>query len=210
MNRIIAIEPRGYHVTVEAGCILQTVQVAAECVNRLLSMDWGARGSATVGGAVSTNGGGMNVLRYGNTREQVLGLEVVLADGRIWDGIRSLRKDTSGYDLKHAFIGAEGTLGIVTKASLRLHPLPRHRQSMFLALDSIAGLPALLEAARDTCGDDLQSFELLHGPLVQRVKAAHPEMQLPLPVGHPWYVLIAMASRSPCRRAAWEHLHHRQ
>ena len=106
MNRILSVDPDRYTVTVEAGCILQSVHDAARDVDRAFAMDWGARGSATVGGGISTNAGGINVLRFGNTRDQVLGVEVVLPDGRVWDGLRSLRKDSSGYDLKHLFIGA--------------------------------------------------------------------------------------------------------
>jgi FAD/FMN-containing dehydrogenase len=197
MNRIVSLDPLRYSVTVEAGCILQTVQEAAEGADRLLPIDWGARGTATVGGAISTNGGGMNVLRYGNTREQVLGIEVVLPDGRIWNGLRSLRKDTSGYDLKQLFIGGEGTLGIVTQATLKLYSRPTTSQSMLMVLRSIEELPRLLQLARDTCSDDLQSFELLHGPILGRALRAQPNMAFPVSANEKWYVLLALAGRLP-------------
>jgi FAD/FMN-containing dehydrogenase len=122
MNRILSVDPECYAITVEAGAILQSLHDAAEQVDRSFAMNWGARGSAMVGGAISTNGGGINVLKFGPARDQVLGLEVVLPDGRVWDGLRVLRKDTAGFDLKHLFIGGEGTLGIITKAVLKLHP----------------------------------------------------------------------------------------
>ncbi len=123
----------------------------------------GARGSATVGGGISTNAGGINVLRFGNTRDQVLGLEVVLPDGRIWNGLRALRKDSSGYDLKHLFIGAEGTLGIVTKAVLKLHPRPAYEQSMWAAVTDLSRLMELFVLARSVASEGLTAFELVPG-----------------------------------------------
>src|SRR4051812_35519662 len=124
MNRIRALDALNDTITVEAGCVLAEVQRAAAEAGRLFALSLAAEGSCQIGGNLSTNAGGVNVLRYGNAREQVLGLEAVLPDGRIWDGLRALRKDNTGYDLKQLFIGAEGTLGIITAAVLRLHPRP--------------------------------------------------------------------------------------
>ena len=125
MNRIRAIDTLNDTMTVEAGCVLANIQRAADEAGRLFPLSLAAEGSCQIGGNLSTNAGGVNVLRYGNAREQVLGLEVVLPDGRVWDGLRALRKDNTGYDLKQLFIGAEGTLGIITAAVVKLYPLPK-------------------------------------------------------------------------------------
>ncbi|MGH6620698.1 MAG: FAD-binding oxidoreductase, partial [Alphaproteobacteria bacterium] len=129
MNRIRNLDPLNYTITAEAGCILQEIQRAAAEADRLFPLSLGAQGSCQIGGNLSTNAGGVNVLRYGNTRDLVLGLQVVLPDGRLWDGMRALRKDNTGYDMKQLFIGAEGTLGIITAAVLRLFPKPTEAQS---------------------------------------------------------------------------------
>ena len=134
MNRIRAIDPVNFTMTVEAGCILAHLQQAAAEVDRLFPLSLGAEGSCQIGGNLSTNAGGIAVLRYGNTRELAFGLEVVLPDGRIWDGLRGLRKDNTGYDLKQLFIGGEGTLGIITAATLKLFPKPREIETAFLGL----------------------------------------------------------------------------
>ena len=133
LNRIREVDPLNDTITVEAGCVLETVRKAAAEVNRLFPLSLGAQGSCQIGGNLSSNAGGVNVLRYGMARALVLGLEVVLADGRVWDGLRGLRKDNTGYDLKQLFIGAEGTLGVITAAVLRLVPRPRERQTAWLA-----------------------------------------------------------------------------
>lgn len=133
MRRIRALDAANRSMEVEAGCILKTVQDEAAAVNCLYPVSLGAEGSCQIGGTLSTNAGGTSVLRYGNTRDNVLGLEVVLADGSIWNGLRSLRKDNTGIDLKQVFIGAEGTLGIVTAATLKLHPLPTHHALAWFA-----------------------------------------------------------------------------
>src|SRR5690606_23482444 len=135
LNRIRELDPLNDTITVEAGCVLAAVQDAAAGAGRLFPLSLAAEGSCQIGGNLSTNAGGVNVLRYGMAREQVLGLEVVLPDGRVWDGLRGLRKDNTGYDLKQLFIGAEGTLGIITAAVLRLRPRPSATASAWIALE---------------------------------------------------------------------------
>jgi FAD/FMN-containing dehydrogenase len=195
MNRVESIDPLRYSVTVQAGCVLQTIHELAAKHDRTFAPDWGARGTATIGGAISTNGGGINVLRFGNTREQVMGLEVVLPDGRIWNGLRALRKDTSGYDLKQMFIGAEGTLGIVTRAVLKLHPRPTHELTMCAALAAFDQLPGLFALARSIGEAHLTAFELVHGPMVERALRRYPALVRPLPTQADWYVLIRFSGR---------------
>ncbi|HVB90359.1 MAG TPA: FAD-binding oxidoreductase, partial [Beijerinckiaceae bacterium] len=190
MNRVLSVDPARYTITVEAGCILERAHEAAAQVDRTFAMDWGARGSATVGGGISTNAGGINVLRFGVTRDQVLGLEVVLPDGRVWDGMRALRKDSSGYDLKHLFIGAEGTLGIVTKAVLKLYPRPREERSMFLAVADLDRLMEIFTLARDIAGHGLTAFELIPGASVELALAKYPSIQRPLQTRADWYALV--------------------
>lgn len=193
MNRILSVDPDRYSVTVEAGCILQTIHDAAEAANRRFGMDWGARGSATAGGGISTNAGGLNVLKFGTTRDQVLGLEVVLADGRVWDGLRSLRKDSSGYDLKHIFIGSEGTLGIVTKAVLKLYPRPRREISMFVTLTDVARLAEIYTLARDRLSDRLTAFELLAGPFLEIAVQRNKTLRRPIEGSADWFLLLRAA-----------------
>jgi FAD/FMN-containing dehydrogenase len=193
MNRIISVDPERFTATVEAGCILQAVHDAAEANNRRFGMDWGARGSATIGGGISTNAGGLNVLKFGPTRDQVLGLEVVMADGRIWNGLRSLRKDSSGYDLKHLFIGAEGTLGIVTKAVLKLYPRPEHETSMFMTLSDITRLNECYGLARAQLGDKLTAFELLPGPFMEMALKRNSALRRPIETKSEWYILLRAA-----------------
>jgi FAD/FMN-containing dehydrogenase len=195
LNRILSVDPECYTITAEAGAILQSLHDAAEKVDRSFAMNWGARGSAMVGGAISTNGGGINVLRFGPARDQVLGLEVVLPDGRVWKGLRALRKDTSGFDLKHLFIGGEGTLGIVTKAVLKLHPRQPVNQSMYGAVADIARLMELFVLARDIGADALSAFELMPGRNVRRVVELVPAITLPLETGAEWCVLIRFSGR---------------
>jgi FAD/FMN-containing dehydrogenase len=195
MNRILSIDPECYTITAEAGVILQSLHDAAEEVDRSFAMNWGARGSAMVGGALSTNGGGINVLRFGPARDQVLGLEVVLPDGRIWNGLRALRKDTSGFDLKHLFIGGEGALGIITKAVLKLHSrLPVH-QSMFGAVAEIERLMELFVLARNIGADALSAFELMPGRNVRRATERVPTITRPLETDAKWCVLIRFSGR---------------
>jgi FAD/FMN-containing dehydrogenase len=161
MNRIRDIDPLNYTVTMEAGCILANLQIAAANEDRLFPLSLGAEGSCQIGGNISTNAGGVNVLRYGNARELVLGLEVVLPDGRIWDGLKRLRKDNTGYDLKQLFIGGEGTLGIITAAVCKLFPAPKDVQTAFVALRDLDAAIELLADSRAASGDRVTSFELI-------------------------------------------------
>ncbi len=195
MNRILSVDPECYTITAEAGVILQALHDAAEQVDRSFAMNWGARGSAMVGGALSTNGGGINVLRFGPARDQVLGLEVVLPDGRVWDGLRALRKDTSGFDLKHLFIGGEGSLGIITKAVLKLHPRLPVNQSMFGAVAEIGRLMELFVLARNIGADALSAFELMPGRNVRRATERVPTIKRPLETDAKWCVLIRFSGR---------------
>ena len=161
MNRIVAIDPVNDTMIVEAGCLLANVQQAAEGAGRLFPLRIASEGSCQIGGNIASNAGGTNVLRYGNTRDLVLGLEVVLPDGRIWNGLRGLRKDNTGYDLKQLFIGSEGTLGIVKAAVIKLFPLPSKVEIAVAAVPSVADAMHLLSAAKQKCGCLLTAFELL-------------------------------------------------
>jgi len=192
MNRIRSLDPLNDTVTVEAGCVLAAVQKAAEDAGRLFPLSLAAEGSCQIGGNLSTNAGGVNVLRYGTAREQVLGLEVVLADGRVWDGLRALRKDNTGYDLKQLFLGAEGTLGIITAAVLRLFPRPSATATAWIALDSPRAAVELLGGLRQRLGERLSAFELASRACVEAVLAHSPGLQDPLAATHPWYVLTEL------------------
>jgi FAD/FMN-containing dehydrogenase len=193
LNRIREVDPLNDTITAEAGCVLEAVQNAAAEVGRLLPLSLGAQGSCQIGGNIASNAGGVNVLRYGMARALVLGLEVVLADGRIWDGLRSLRKDNTGYDLKQLFIGAEGTLGVITAAVLRLVPRPRERQTAWLALASPQAAVELLALFRERLGETVGSFELLAGGCVELVLRYLPGARAPLARSAPWYVLAEVA-----------------
>jgi FAD/FMN-containing dehydrogenase len=193
MNRIRDLDRLNDTITVDAGCVLANVQRAADEAGRLFPLSLAAEGSCQIGGNLSTNAGGINVLRYGNAREQVLGLEVVLPDGRVWDGLRGLRKDNTGYDLKQLFVGAEGTLGIITAAVLRLHPKPSAGVTAWIALASAAAAVALLALLRERLGERLSAFELMSRSCVEAVLAHAPGTQDPLAAAHPWYVLVELA-----------------
>jgi FAD/FMN-containing dehydrogenase len=192
MNRIRAIDVLNDTATVEAGCVLAAVQRAAEDVGRLFPLSLAAEGSCQIGGNLSTNAGGVNVLRYGTAREQVLGLEVVLPDGRVWDGLRALRKDNTGYDLKQLFLGAEGTLGIITAAVLRLFPRPTATATAWIALDSPRAAVELLAVLRERIGDRLSAFELISRACLEAVLAHSRDVHDPLAAVHPWYVLAEL------------------
>jgi FAD/FMN-containing dehydrogenase len=194
MNRIRAIDPVNFTMTVEAGCILAHLQQAAAEVDRLFPLSLGAEGSCQIGGNLSTNAGGIAVLRYGNTRELTLGLEVVLPDGRVWDGLRGLRKDNTGYDLKQLFIGGEGTLGIITAATLKLFPKPREVETAFLALTRVEDVMHLFARARAATADQLTAFELIPRAALDLALVHVPATVDPLSRPYPWYVLLEMSS----------------
>jgi D-lactate dehydrogenase (cytochrome) len=194
MNLIRSIDAANYTITVEAGCILQQVQEAAAGADRLFPLSLSAEGSCRVGGNLSTNAGGIAVLRYGNMRDLALGLEVVLPDGRIWNGLRALRKDNTGYDLKHLFIGAEGTLGIITAAVLKLFPKPRERACAFVAVPSLDATLALLARLRAASGDSLTSFEFIPRIALEMAVAHVTGSFDPFPEPHDFYLLIELTS----------------
>ncbi|UCJ17781.1 FAD-binding oxidoreductase [Pseudomonas sp. MM211] len=193
MTRIRQVDPANETITVEAGVILQRLQEAAAEAGRLFPLSLGAEGSCTIGGNLATNAGGTAVLRYGNMRDLTLGLEVVLPDGRIWDGLRGLRKDNTGYDLKHLFIGSEGTLGIITAAVLKLYPAVRSRTTAWVALPSPQAAVDLIGRMRALCGDRLTGFELMSRQSVEFVLRHVAGCNDPFAEVHPWYVLIELS-----------------
>ncbi len=194
LNRVRAVDPVNYTITVEAGVILADVQKAAAEADRLFPLSLGGEGTARIGGNLSTNAGGTGVLRYGNARDLALGLEVVLPDGRIWDGLSALRKDNTGYDLKHLFIGAEGTLGIITAAVLKLFPRPRALETALVAVDGPAAAVALLARARAATDDRVTAFELILRLPLELVFERIPGTRDPFAERHPCYVLIEVSS----------------
>src|SRR5204863_4207132 len=193
MARVRAVAPLANTITVEAGCTLAAVQQAAEAADRLFPLSLAAEGTCQIGGNLSTNAGGVHVLRYGNARELVLGLEVVTPDGVLWDGLRALRKDNTGYDLKQLFLGAEGTLGIITAAVLRLHPKPSAASTAWIALERAQNAIELLGFLHERLGERLSAFELLSRNCVEAVLTFAPGTQDPLAAIHPWYVLAELA-----------------
>ena len=192
MNRIRNIDTENNTITVEAGVVLQALQDAAAAAGRFFPLSLAAEGSCTIGGNLSTNAGGTAVLRYGNTRDLALGLEVVTPAGDIWDGLKGLRKDNTGYDLKHCFIGAEGTLGIITAAVLKLFPRPLSTVTAFVAVASPAAAVALLDALRNAVGDRLVAFELVSRICLDLVLRHFPATLEPFAKCHAWYVLIEL------------------
>jgi FAD/FMN-containing dehydrogenase len=194
LNRIRTIEPTDFSMTVEAGCVLADVQSQAEAVDRFFPLSLSAEGSCQIGGNLATNAGGINVVRYGTTRDLVLGLEVVLADGSIWDGLRSLRKDTAGYDLKQLFIGSEGTLGIITAATLKLFPPPGETATALVAIDDAATATALLGSLRKSFAESVQSFELIGDSALELVIRHIPGTRSPFAERYPWHVLVEVAT----------------
>jgi FAD/FMN-containing dehydrogenase len=196
MNRIREVDPLNNTVTAEAGVVLAHIQQAAAEVDRLFPLSLGAEGSCVIGGNLSTNAGGVNVLRYGNTRDLVLGLEVVLPDGRVWNGLRGLRKDNTGYDLKQLFVGAEGTLGIITAAVLKLFPKPSASATTWAAVKSPQSALELLALLRRHCGDRINAFELISRNCLELVLRHIPQTRDPLVAPYDWYVLAELADSS--------------
>ena len=192
LNRIRALDALNDTITAEAGCVLAAVQSAAAEAGRLFPLSLAAEGSCQIGGNLSTNAGGVNVLRYGNAREQVLGLEVVLPDGRVWDGLRGLRKDNTGYDLKQLFLGAEGTLGVITAAVLRLYPRPTAGATAWIALATPRAAIELLAELRERLGDRISAFELVSRTCLEAVLSHVRELRDPFGAPHPWYVLVEL------------------
>ncbi len=192
MNTIRSVDPPSGTLTAEAGCILDTVQKAADANDRLFPLSLASEGSATIGGLVSTNAGGTAVLAYGNMRDLVLGLEAVLPDGRIWNGLRALRKDNTGYDLKNLLIGAEGTLGIVTAAVLKLFPRPTDMATAFIGLASVDKAVQLLNRVR-AAGLFVTTFELIPRIGLDFVVRHVSGARKPLDGAFPWYVLLEVS-----------------
>jgi FAD/FMN-containing dehydrogenase len=192
LNRIRALDALNDTITAEAGCVLAQVQAAADEAGRLFALSLAAEGSCQIGGNLSTNAGGVNVLRYGNAREQVLGLEVVLPDGRVWDGLRGLRKDNTGYDLKQLFVGAEGTLGVITAAVLKLHPKPTASATAWIAVRDPQSAVELLARFKAACEDRLTAFELVSRRCVDAVLRHRPEERDPIPGPESWFVLAEL------------------
>ncbi|HSG63392.1 MAG TPA: FAD-binding oxidoreductase [Gammaproteobacteria bacterium] len=193
MNRVRRIDPIGFTMTVEAGAVLADAQAAAHAQGLLLPLSMGSEGSCRIGGNLSTNAGGLNVVRYGTARELVLGLEVALPSGEVLTELKGLRKDNTGYDLKSLFLGAEGTLGVITAAVLRLYPAPRSRQTAWAAVASQAAACALLAAARRSTGDQVVAAEYLSRTSLELVLAHIPGVRDPLAEAHEHYVLLELA-----------------
>ncbi|QII83818.1 FAD-binding oxidoreductase [Bordetella hinzii] len=196
LNRVRAIDTDNDTITVEAGCVLQAVQEAAEQAGRLFPLSLAAEGSCTIGGNLATNAGGTQVLRYGNARELALGLEVVTAEGEIWNGLHGLRKDNTGYDLRDLYIGSEGTLGVITAATLKLYPLPVARCTALLTLASVDDAVELLSRARAGFGASLTGFELMAADCLQAVLRLFPQQRLPFEgesLKAPWFALLELS-----------------
>jgi FAD/FMN-containing dehydrogenase len=189
LNRVRAIDADNLTMTVEAGVPLAAVQDAAAKAGLLFPLSLAAEGSCLIGGNLATNAGGTAVLRYGNARDLVVGLEVVLADGRVWESLKGLRKDNTGYDLKQLFMGSEGTLGVITAAVLKLFPQPRTSATAWAGVADVEAAVALLRAMRAALGDRLTGFELVSAECVALACKQFPSLTDPLP-GHPWYALI--------------------
>lgn len=203
MNKVRALDPDNDTITVEAGCTLAALQQAAEAADRLFPLSLASEGSCQIGGNISTNAGGNAVLRYGNMRDLVLGIEAVLPDGRIWNGLRGLRKDNTGYDLKQLFIGGEGTLGIVTAAVCKLFPRPRTVATALVAVPDVAAAVSLFGRLKQTSGDRLTAFELIPRIGIDFVTRHIPGARDPLTKAVDWYVLAELSS------AGEEDLRHR-
>ena len=194
MNKIHNVDAVNYTMTVDAGCTLAQIYTAAESHHRLFPLGLTAIAPhCEIGGNLSTNAGGIGVLRYGNARDLVLGLEVVLPDGQVWNGLRRLRKDNTGYDLKQLFVGAEGTLGIITAAVLKLFPRPQTAVTACVAISSLKAAVRLLAHIRSQCGDTLSAFELISRSCLDLVYKNIPDTQEPFSQPYSYYLLIKLA-----------------
>jgi len=196
MNRIRDLSVDNHSMVVEAGCTLARVQDAASAAGCLFPLSLAAEGSCQIGGNLSTNAGGVNVLRYGTARRQVLGLEVVLPEGSVIEGLRALRKDTAGYDLKQLFIGAEGTLGVITAACLSIQPAPEAISTVMLAIDSPLAAVELLSYLQNALGDTLLAFELMPDRALRFVLRHIADTRNPFARSYPWIVLAASSAAS--------------
>src|ERR1700724_1815581 len=194
LNRVRHVDAANYSMIVEAGCTLAGAQAAAREANRLFPLSLGSEGTAQIGGNLSTNAGGTAVLRYGMMRDLVLGLEVVLADGRVISGLSNLRKDNTGYDVKSLFIGAEGTLGVITAASLKLFPLPADSATALVGVDSPQHALDLLSRLRTAAGDQITTFELMPRLAVELTVKHIAGVANPLAQGTAWYLLTELTS----------------
>lgn len=194
MNRVREVDLAAGAITVDAGCILDNLHRVAEEHNRLFPLSLGSQGSCQIGGNLSTNAGGTQVLAYGNARQLCLGLEVVLPTGEIWEGLRKLKKDNTGYDLRDLFIGAEGTLGVITAAVLKLFPKPRGHQVAFAGIESAEKALAYFKLAQEICGNALTGFELMVRLGVEFTTRHIPGVRDPLSSPYPWYVLAEIST----------------
>jgi FAD/FMN-containing dehydrogenase len=190
LNRVRAVDAANLTVTVEAGCVLQTLQEACEKEGFLFPLSLAAEGSCTIGGNLATNAGGTQVVRYGNTRELCLGLEVVTAQGEVWSGLTGLRKDNTGYDLRHLFIGSEGTLGVITAATLRIYPLPASQLTAFAAVPSLEAAVELLGLAHKTLNAGLTGFEVMGDFALSLVRKHFPQQNVPFAGMSPYCVVL--------------------
>ena len=208
LNRVRAIDAANLTVTVEADCVLQQLQQATRDAGFLFPLSLGAEGSCTIGGNLATNAGGTQVLRYGNARELCLGLEVVSAEGEVWNGLSGLRKDNTGYDLRHLMIGSEGTLGIITAATMKLYPLPAATLTAWAAVPSVEAAVRLLGLAQQQLGAGLTGFEMMGRFALSLVDKHYPSLRVPLWREHPYCVLLENSDTESeaHARARFEHL----
>ncbi|UVC09220.1 FAD-binding oxidoreductase [Rhizobium sp. TH2] len=194
LNKVRSVSAIDFAMVVEAGCILEEAKTRAEAADCILPITFGAQGSCQIGGNVATNAGGFNVLRYGMTRDLVLGLEVVLPDGRVWNGLKTLRKDNRGYDLKQLFIGSEGTLGVITAAALKIFPRPTQIETALVGVESVEKAMELYARARRECSDLLTAFELILRGGIEIAMRSPAAMGDPLSSPYPVYVLIEVSA----------------
>jgi FAD/FMN-containing dehydrogenase len=197
LKRVRAIDPQGFTMTVETGLTLAEAQAAADEVGRLFPLSLPSEGTCQIGGNLGANAGGVGALVYGNARQLVLGLEVVLADGRVWSGLSALKKDNTGYDLKDLFIGSEGTLGIITAAVLKLFPKPAEKATAFVALPDLDSALALFSLGQETAGTSLTAYEVMARIVLETIVKHVRGARNPFPTPHPWYALLETSGLKP-------------